>query len=112
PPLDRRRDQLFRHGDKRMNTVDTQRHAEAARSLPSETLLIGGERLRNGSGAAFGHVNPATGMVQHEMRLAGAAEVDRAVKIARAAFAGWRLVKPARRAEILTRLADLVTRDK
>jgi aldehyde dehydrogenase (NAD+) len=95
-----------------MNIVDTSRHAEAARSLPAETLLIGGERLRHGSGAAFGHVNPATGQVQYEMRLAGAAEVDRAVQVAHAAFAGWRRVKPGRRAEILTRLCELVTRDK
>ena len=81
-----------------MTPIDTTRHAEAARRLPRETLLIGGDRLRHGSGAAFGHVNPATGQVQHEMRLAGAAEVERAVKVARAAFTGWRRSKPARRA--------------
>jgi aldehyde dehydrogenase (NAD+) len=95
-----------------MNIVDPLRHAEAARQLPAETLLIGGERLRHGSGAAFNHVNPATGQVQYEMRLAGAADVDRAVTVARAAFTGWRLTKPSRRAEILTRLCDLVARDK
>ena len=95
-----------------MIRIDTTRHAEAARRLLRETLLIGGERLRQGSGAAFGHVNPSTGLVQHEMRLAGAAEVYRAVKTARAAFVGWGRSKPARRAEILSRLCDLVARDK
>jgi aldehyde dehydrogenase (NAD+) len=92
--------------------VDTARHAEAARELPRETLLIGGERYRDGSGAAFSHVNPATGQVQYEMRLAGAADVERAVAIARAAFEGWRRSKPARRAEVLNRLCELVARDK
>jgi len=95
-----------------MTPVDIDRHAAAARALPRETLLIGGERLRNGDGANFSHVNPATGQVQHEMRLAGAADVDRAVKVARAAFEGWRRGKPSRRAEILSRLCDLVARDK
>jgi aldehyde dehydrogenase (NAD+) len=95
-----------------MISVDINRHIEAARSLPRETLLIGGERLHHGSGAAFSHVNPATGQVQYEMRLAGAAEVDRAVKTALAAFTGWRRSKPSRRAEILSRLCDLVARDK
>jgi aldehyde dehydrogenase (NAD+) len=95
-----------------MTPVDLLRHAEAARRLPRETLLIGGTRLQHGSGARFDHVNPATGQVQHEMRLAGGADVDRAVKTARAAFTGWRLSKPARRAEILSRLCELVARDK
>ncbi len=95
-----------------MNTVDIQRHRDAVRTLPAETLLIGSDRLRHGSGAAFGHVNPATGDVQYEMRLAGAAEVDRAVKAARASFDGWRRTRPARRAEILSRLCDLLSRDK
>jgi aldehyde dehydrogenase (NAD+) len=94
-----------------MNVVDAARHADAARALPERTLLIGGERLRDGSGAAFAHVNPATGRVQHEMRLAGAAEVERAVRVARGAFAGWRRSRPARRAEILGRLCELVARD-
>lgn len=94
-----------------MISIDLERHAEAARALPAETLLIGGERLHHGSGAAFGHVNPATGRVQYEMRLAGAADVDRAVRAARAAFDGWRTTKPARRAEILNRLCELVGRD-
>jgi aldehyde dehydrogenase (NAD+) len=95
-----------------MNTVDTQRHIEAARQLPAETLLIGGDWRRSGSGAAFSHVNPATGQVQHEMRLAGAADVERAVAAAQAAFDGWRRTKPSRRAEILSRLCDLVARDR
>jgi len=95
-----------------MIDIDLRRHAEAARQLPAETLVIGGERLRDGQGAPFGHVNPATGQLQHEMRLAGAADVDRAVAVARAAFGGWRRVKPARRAEILSRLCELVGRDR
>src|SRR5439155_22594600 len=39
-------------------------------------------------------------------------DVARAVQIARSAFAGWRITKPSRRAEILNRLCELVARDK
>ena len=46
------------------------------------------------------------------MRLAGAPEVERAVQVARAAFTGWRRSKPARRAEILNKLCELVAREK
>ncbi len=39
-------------------------------------------------------------------------DVDRAVKSARDAFSGWRLVPPPRRAEILFRAAELLVRNK
>ncbi len=39
-------------------------------------------------------------------------DVDRAVKSAREAFHGWRLVPPPRRAEILFRAAELLVRNK
>ncbi|GAT65512.1 aldehyde dehydrogenase [Planomonospora sphaerica] len=53
-------------------------------------------------------VNPATEEVVAEVELAGAAEVDRAVERARAAFPAWRRVAPGDRARLLRRFAALV----
>ncbi|GIH90153.1 aldehyde dehydrogenase family protein [Planobispora siamensis] len=53
-------------------------------------------------------LNPATEEVVAEVELAGAAEVDRAVEQARAAFASWRKVAPGDRARLLRRFAALV----
>jgi acyl-CoA reductase-like NAD-dependent aldehyde dehydrogenase len=71
-------------------------------------LLIGGEWV-NGSGR-FPTVNPATEEVIADVEEAGAAEVDAAVRSARAAFEdpAWRDLDPHRRAALLWRLADLV----
>ncbi|MFQ5529972.1 MAG: aldehyde dehydrogenase family protein [Gemmatimonadota bacterium] len=71
-------------------------------------LLIGGEWVA-GSGR-FPTVNPATEETIAEVEEAGAAEVDAAVRSARAAFESpkWRHIDTHRRAALLWRLADLV----
>ncbi|MEV4353991.1 aldehyde dehydrogenase family protein [Nonomuraea sp. NPDC004186] len=53
-------------------------------------------------------VNPATEDVLADVELADAAEVDRAVERARAAYATWREVSPGDRARLLRRFAGLV----
>ncbi|MEU9886493.1 aldehyde dehydrogenase family protein [Sphaerisporangium sp. NPDC051011] len=53
-------------------------------------------------------VNPATEEVLADVELADAAEIDRAVERARAAFPAWRDVAPGDRARLLRRFADLV----
>ncbi|MGW0193112.1 aldehyde dehydrogenase family protein [Nonomuraea sp. NPDC003201] len=53
-------------------------------------------------------VNPATEDILADVELADAAEVDRAVERARAAYATWREVSPGDRARLLRRFADLV----
>ncbi|MEV6035101.1 aldehyde dehydrogenase family protein [Nonomuraea sp. NPDC052116] len=53
-------------------------------------------------------VNPATEAVLADVELADAAEVDRAVERARAAYATWREVSPGDRARLLRRFAGLV----
>jgi aldehyde dehydrogenase (NAD+) len=78
------------------------------RTPPPVTLRIGAEKLTTGSGGVYGHINPTTGQVDAEIPLAGAAEVDRAVQTAHAAFDGWRKTPPAERRRLLTRLADLI----
>src|ERR1700690_1558287 len=78
------------------------------RTPPTVHLRIGAERRTSGSGGVYQHVNPATGQPDAEIPLAGAVEVDEAVRTARAAFAGWRATRPAERRRLLLRLAELM----
>lgn len=73
-------------------------------------LWIGNDWTDAESGATFASVNPATEEVIAEVAEAGAPEVDRAVKAARAAFhdGGWRRMNPHKRSRMLWKLADLV----
>jgi aldehyde dehydrogenase (NAD+) len=78
------------------------------RSRPAVHLRIGAERLPSGSGGVHGHVDPSTGQVDAEIPLAGAADIDLAVKTAHQAFDSWRRTPPAQRRRLLMRLADLI----
>ena len=71
-------------------------------------LLIGGDRVAQTTGGTYLHHDPATGRAQAEIPLAGAREVDDAVRSAEAAGPAWRALAPDRRAAILFRLADLL----
>src|SRR2546421_2961721 len=53
-------------------------------------------------------VNPATGEVIAHAPLSSAADVDRAVKAARAAFEGWATTTPGERALAMLKLADAI----
>ncbi len=55
--------------------------------------------------------NPATGEQQAEVALAPAAEVERAIAIAAAAFPEWSNTPPLRRARVMFRLKELIERD-
>lgn len=76
--------------------------------LPKPGLIIGGKVLGNASGGTHLHRFAGTGEVQAEVPVAGAAEVERAVAAAAAAFPEWRATKPSVRRDLLFRLADLV----
>src|SRR6185369_3956225 len=52
--------------------------------------------------------NPATGQVCSEVLLGRAADVDKAVAAARAAFDSWRYTSLSRRTEVLFRFRELV----
>ncbi|MFN8160984.1 MAG: aldehyde dehydrogenase family protein [Solirubrobacterales bacterium] len=72
-------------------------------------LLIDGEFVDAADGATMPCHNPATGNVQAEVAVAGAEDVDRAVRSGRAAFEGaWRDLTPSARGKVLWRLADLI----
>jgi aldehyde dehydrogenase (NAD+) len=79
------------------------RHAEAAKILPSGKMLIGGE-WRDASAAE--HVNPSTGQVQGTFAMAAAADIDDAVSQARAALPAWKALPVDERRKLLLRIAQ------
>ena len=58
--------------------------------------------------ASFDTVDPATGEVLATLPIAGAAEMDSAVELARAAQPAWAALDPTARTKILVRLSGLV----
>lgn len=72
-------------------------------------LLINGD-LVSDVGSAIDVINPSTGDVARTVPQGGITEVDLALKAARRTFddGKWASLPPGRRAEILTRLGDLV----
>lgn len=74
-------------------------------------MLIGGEWVSAVDESVFESQNPTTGESWASIPQAGAADVDRAVTAARAAFEGpaWRGLTASERGLLLIRLADLVS---
>src|SRR5205807_2296450 len=75
-----------------------------------EQLIIGGERVGAASGQTFQSIDPSTGEVLAVIARAGAADVDRAVAAARAAFEGkeWSEMAPAQRGRLMLKMAALI----
>ncbi len=75
-----------------------------------QLLLIGGERVPAADGATFETLDPSTGRPITSVAQAGAADVDRAVAAARAAFTDgpWRTASAADRGRLIGRFAELV----
>lgn len=73
-------------------------------------LLIGKSWVDAQGGATYADLNPATGAVLADVADAGAADVDRAVKTARAALESgkWASMAASRRAKIIYKMAQLV----
>ena len=67
-------------------------------------------RFREG-GERFAAVNPATGEHLADIARCGAAEVDAAVKAARAAFPAWKATPAEERSALLLKLADAIEAD-
>src|SRR6185312_469419 len=75
-------------------------------------LLIHGERIPAASGRYFQSVDPSTEEVIAEVAEGDAADIDSAVKSARAAFEGpWSEMRAADRGRMLLRFAELIRRD-
>ncbi|GAB3465642.1 2-hydroxymuconic semialdehyde dehydrogenase [Azotobacter salinestris] len=72
--------------------------------------FINGQYVGSAGGKLFDNVNPANGQVIAKVHEAGEAEVDAAVKAARAALKGpWGRMSVQERCEILHRVADGIT---
>ena len=71
-------------------------------------LFIGGKFLDAADGATFATLNPHDGSVLAEVAEGKAADIDRAVAAAAAAFPTWSRMAAAERGRILLRLADLI----
>ena len=70
--------------------------------------FIDGKPAEGRSGRFADVFNPATGEVAARVPLAGAAEIDRAVAAAAAAFPAWAATTPLRRARVMFRFKELV----
>lgn len=77
-------------------------------ATPVARIRIGHEDFDTGSGGAFDHLNPYTGIKQATIPLAGKAEIDAAVEKAASVAEAWRLWSPAARRSVLLKLADLI----
>jgi phenylacetaldehyde dehydrogenase len=71
-------------------------------------LLIGGKWQDAQSGKTFDVFDPATGKVIAKVAEGDKADIDLAVKAARAAFPKWAALSPAARQSILWRVAELI----
>ncbi|MBM0239209.1 aldehyde dehydrogenase [Micromonospora sp. ATA32] len=80
----------------------------ATHLLNQPALWIGAEALTETSGGRIEHVYAATGRPTTEVVLAGPAEVDSAVRLARASWPAWRDRTADSRRDTLLRLADLI----
>jgi aldehyde dehydrogenase (NAD+) len=76
-------------------------------------LLINNRWVASESGKIFGTINPSTGEEICQVAEADAADVDKAVKAARAAFeeGPWRKMSASERGQLLHRLADLIEKN-
>jgi aldehyde dehydrogenase (NAD+) len=81
--------------------------AEFLNGAPKK-LLINGRWVDARSGKTFETINPATGELLARVAEADAADVDDAVRAARAAFERWGQGKPSQRTRLLNRIADLI----
>jgi aldehyde dehydrogenase (NAD+) len=73
--------------------------------------LIGESWRPSDAAGVYDHRYAATGVIQAQVGLAGADDVDAAVAAARDAQRHWAALRPAKRAAVLFRLAELLERD-
>src|SRR3981189_2082398 len=88
-----------------MNTRDA-----ALAKVRELTHFVGGKHVKGESGR-FGDVfNPTTGALSGRVPLASKVEVERAIAVAKEAFAGWPGPSPVRRAGVMFRFKELIER--
>lgn len=72
-------------------------------------IFVGGAWIDSESSETIPVVNPATETVIAEVPAGTPGDADKAVKAARAAFAGWGAIPPAERGKYLGRIADVLS---
>lgn len=72
-------------------------------------LFINGEWAASRGGSRFATLNPATGQQLATVVQADESDVDQAVQAARAAQPGWANIPPAKRAQIIYKLGELIS---
>ncbi len=75
---------------------------------PALHMIIDGEKVSGGGRRTFNVVNPATGESIGALPMAEAADLDRALDVARKGFAIWRKSTPQQRAAVLQGAARLM----
>src|SRR5271154_5896852 len=83
---------------------------ESPVAIQATKLLINNRWIASESGKTFGTINPSTGEEICQVSEADAADVEKAVQAARAAFehGPWRKTLASERGRLLLRLADLI----
>jgi aldehyde dehydrogenase (NAD+) len=86
---------------------------EVKAAVKAKKLLINNRWVDSESGKTFPTINPATGEEICQVAEADSADVDKAVKAARAAFnrGPWRRISASERGQLLHRLADLIEKN-
>jgi aldehyde dehydrogenase (NAD+) len=86
---------------------------ESQVAVSATKLLINGQWVNSQSGKTFATINPSTGKEICQVSEADAADVDIAVKAARAAFdkGPWRKTSGSERGRLLNKLADLIEKN-
>ena len=80
--------------------------------MKSYNHYIAGKSCAPESGAYFDTENPYTGEVWAQIARGNAADVDKAVAAAKAAFEGeWGALSPTERGKLMVRLADIIDRE-
>ena len=81
--------------------------------ITATKLLINGKWVDAASGKTFPTINPCTGEASAQVADADAADVDKAVASARAAFetGTWRKMSAAQRGVLMNKLADLIEKN-
>ena len=87
--------------------------AETDIAPAATNLLINNRWVPSESGRTFATINPSTGEEICQVAEADKADVDKAVKAARAAFeqGPWKKMRASERGRLLHRLADLIEKD-
>src|SRR6185312_5392017 len=92
----------------RRRPVPVVRWAPMVTAITTLKNFIDGEFVDPADGQTEPILNPATGEAIAEAPMSSPADVDRAVKAARAAWSGWATTTPGERALALLKLADAI----